>query len=435
MGLLSGGNPIPYLLTRHAKDPVTVVIKTALDQSQRQESPYRWVILTMVTLSGFIVMGFQTTGLSALFSEIADSLSLSLIDIGVIWGVGSVMGIFTSLMGGAFIDYFGTRRTLVALCLATGITGALRGFAFDFWSLFFSSFFFGMVQPILPMNFVKLNREWFRSRQLGFASGVMSAGFATGLMLGSRLSATVLSPLLGGWRAVLIFLGLCAIILAIIWAIVHPAAERRRDQRLEIKAVLANLRYVMRFRELWVIALAVFGVLGLMRGMVGYVPTYLREIGWEAVNADTALTIFFLCSLIGVVPLSHLSDRLGNRRLVMAFGTTMMALGTLLMFAVGDSFWGVMLAMALAGFCFDSFMALKGASITEVEGLDIALMGSALGFGGVLQNLGSSVLPPIGNALSAISLSTPFLLWSASGLFATVVLLSYRKRKPRFAIP
>ena len=402
-----------------------------IDQSDRHNSPYRWVILAMVTFSGFIMMGFPTTGLSALFSEIADSLDLDLIDIGVIWGVGTVMGIFTSLLGGAFIDLFGTRRTLVVLSLATGITGALRGFAFDFWSLFLFSFLFGMVQPILPMNFVKLNREWFASRQLGFAAGVMSAGFATGLMLGSRLSATVLSPMLGGWRGVLIFLGGCAIVLAIIWAIVHPPSERRESKRLDTREIIRNLRYVMRFRELWVITLAVFGVLGLMRGLVGYVPTYLREIGWAVVDADTAITVFFLCSLIGVVPISHLSDRLGNRRLVMAFGCTMMSLGTALMFFVGDHFWGVMLAMAVAGFCFDSFMALKGASITEVEGLDVALMGSALGFGGVLQNLGSTVTPPLGNTLTTIDLQVPFLLWAASGVFAVVILLSYRKRKAK----
>ena len=402
-----------------------------IDQSDRHNSAYRWVILLMVTLSGFIVMGFPTTGLSAMFSEIADSLDLDLVEIGIIWGTGSVMGIVTALMGGAFIDYFGTRRTLVLLCLATGITGAMRGFAVDFWSLFLTSFLFGMVQPILPMNFVKLNREWFASRQLGFASGVMSAGFATGLMLGSRLSATVLSPLLGGWRAVLIFLGVCAIALAVLWAIVHPPSEGRESSKLEIRQIIANMRYVIRFRELWVIALAVLGVLGLMRGLVGYVPMYLREIGWGAVDADTALTIFFLCSLIGVVPISHLSDRLGNRRLVMAFGTTMMTIGTALMFFVGDNFWGVMLAMGLAGFCFDSFMALKGASITEVEGLDVAFMGSALGFGGVLQNLGSTITPPLGNALTTIDLHTPFLLWAASGVFATVVLLGYRKRKSK----
>ena len=144
------------------------MFKTPLSQSQRQESPYRWVILAMVTVSGFILMGFPTTGLSAMFSEIADSLGLDLIEIGMIWGIGTAMGIFTSLLGGAFIDYFGTRRTLIVLCLATGITGALRGFAVDFWSLFLFSFLFGMVQPILPMNFVKLNREWFASRPAWF---------------------------------------------------------------------------------------------------------------------------------------------------------------------------------------------------------------------------------------------------------------------------
>ena len=406
-------------------------MRPPIDPSERQNSSYRWVILAMVTFSGFIVMGFPSTGLSAMFSEIAESLDLDLIEIGVIWGVGSVMGIFTALMGGAFIDYFGTRRMLVLLCLATGVTGAMRGLAFDFWSLFFTSFFFGMFQPILPMNFVKLNREWFASRQLGFAAGVMSAGFATGLMLGARFSATVLSPLLGGWRAVLIFLGVCAIVLAVLWAIVHPPTERRQTKRMEIGQVIANLRYVMRFRELWVISLAVFGVLGLMRGLVGYVPTYLREIGWSAVDADSAITIFFFCSLIGVVPISHFSDRLGNRRLVMAFGTAMMTLGTLLMYFAGDSFWTVMLAMAVAGVCFDSFMALKGAAITEVEGLELVLMGSALGFGGVLQNLGTTVTPPLGNTLSTVALNAPFLLWAASGLFATVVLLSYRRRKVR----
>ena len=404
-----------------------------VDPSDRQHSSYRWVILAMVSLSGFIAMGFPITALSALFSEIAESLDLDLIEIGVIWGVGMVMGIFTSLVGGTFIDYFGTRRMLVVLCLATGVTGALRGLAVDFWSLFLFSFLFGMVQPILPMNFVKLNREWFSSRQLGFAAGVMSVGFASGAMLGSRFSATVLSPLLGGWRAVLIFIGLCSVVLALVWAVVHPPVERQRALSLDMRQVLSNLRYVARFRELWVIALAVFGVVGLVQGMVGYVPTYLREIGWEAVDADSAIPFFFLASLIGVVPISHLSDRLGDRKLVMAFGTTMMTLGALLMFFAGDNFGQVILAMVIAGCCFDSFMALMGASITEVEGLEIALMGSALGFGGVLQNLGGSILPPIGNSLSTTALNNPFLLWAASGLFATVILLSYRKRRSKRA--
>lgn len=399
------------------------------ERNERQHSPYRWVILAMVSLSGFIAMGFPTAGLSAMFSEIATSLDLDLIEIGIIWGVGMVMGIFTALIGGALIDVFGTRRALVSLCLAAGFSGALRGLAVDFWSLFLFSFLFGMVQPILPMNFMKLNREWFSSRQLGFAAGVMSLGFATGAMLGSRFSATVLSPLLGGWRAVLVFLGLCSVILAVLWAVAHPPAEGPRTKGLDLRQVWSNARRVARFHELWVIGLAVFGVVGLMHGIVGYVPTYLRAIGWPAVDADTAIPVFFLASLIGVVPLSHLSDRLGNRKRVMALGTTMMALGALLMFFAGDSFWRVMLAMAIGGCCFDSFMALMGASITEVEGLEVAMVGSALGFGGMLQNMGGSLLPPLGNTLSAFGLNAPFLLWAGAGLLATAALLSYRRRQ------
>lgn len=406
-------------------------MRPSIEQRDRQNSAYRWVILAMVTLSGFLAMGFPATGLSALFSEIAESLELDLIQIGFIWGVGTVMGIFMSLLGGAFIDYFGTRRMLVALCLATGLTGALRGLAVDFWSLLLFSFLFGVVQPILPMNFIKLNREWFSSRQLGFAAGVMSAGFASGAMMGSRFSATALSPLLGGWRMVLIVLGLCSVALALVWAVVHPPVLRRRASSLDMRQVLANLRYVSRFRELWVIALAVFGVLGLMQSLVGYVPTYLREIGWAAVDADSAIPVFFLASLIGVVPISHLSDRLGNRRLVMAFGTTMMALGTMLMFFAGDNYGAVIVAMVIAGCCFDGFMAMMGASITEVAGLEVAFMGSALGFSGMLQNLGGSVMPPIGNSLSTIALNAPFLLWAASGAFATVILVGYGLRRSK----
>jgi MFS family permease len=392
---------------------------------------YRWVILAMTTLTGFITMGFQTTSLAALFSEIAESVNLDLIQIGLVWGVGTIMGIVTSVIGGSLVDYFGTRRSLVTLCIVVGITGALRAFAVDFWSLLFFSFLFGVVQPVIPMNLVKLNRQWFPSEQLGLASGIMSAGFATGLMLGSRLSATVLSPMLGGWRGVLILLGVLAVILGLVWFVIHPPVEKTKAKRPNLKLVLENLRFVTRYRELWVYGLARFGILGLMRGVVGYVPTYLREIGWDAPDADTAITLFFFASLIGVIPLSHLSDRIGNRRIVIIVGVMMMSMGTGLMFFAGDVFWSVMVAMVIGGFFFDTCMALTSASITEIEGLDISMVGSALGFAFMMHNLSATIMPPLGNALSTFGLNVPFLLWACSGLIAVVALVSYRGDKSK----
>lgn len=395
----------------------------------RYTSSYRWVILAVIAVTGFLVMGFQITGLSALFSEIAESVELDLIQIGIVWGLGTVMGIVTTLLGGPLIDYFGTRRSLVVLCIGIGITGALRGLSVDFGTLLVTSFLFGMVQPVLPLNLIKLNRQWFAPEQLGLASGIMSAGFALGLMLGSRLSATVLSPMLGGWRGVLIVLGVISVIIGFVWLVIHPPMEKSKAKRPNIGSIIGNLRLVTQYRDLWVYAIAAFGVVGLMRGVVGYVPTYLREIGWTPSDADTALTVFFFASLIGVVPISYISDRIGNRRIVMIVATISMATGVGLMFLVGSAFWGVIIAMAIAGFFFDSFMATNGASVTEIEGLDIAMMGTALGFLGMMQNFSGTIVPPLGNALTTIDLHVPFLLWSASGLLAMATLLLTRKRK------
>jgi MFS transporter, ACS family, D-galactonate transporter len=397
----------------------------------RTDSNFRWVILAMTTLTGFIAMGFQTTSLSALFSEIAISVNLDLVQIGLVWGVSSVMGIFTTVIGGSFVDYFGTRRSLVTLCILIGITGALRGFAVDFWTLFLFSFLYGMVQPLIPMNLVKLNRQWFSSEQLGLAVGIMSAGFATGLMLGARFSATFLSPMLGGWRGVLILMGVLTVILAFVWLVIHPPVEKTEIKRPNVKLIFANIQYVTRYREIWVYAIVRFGILGLMRGVVGYVPTYLREIGWDALDADTAITVFFFVSLVSVVPLSHLSDRIKNRQIVITVGVTLMSIGTGLMFFVGDVFWGVMLAMIIAGCFFDTCMALTSAAIAEVDGLDLTMIGSALGFAYMMQNLSSTIMPPLGNALSTFGLNVPFLLWSFSGLIAVVTLVSYKGNKAK----
>ena len=325
------------------------------------------------------------------------------------------MAIFTALVGGAFIDMFGTRRMLVIFCLATGVFSALRGIAVDFWTLFFFSLLYGMVQPILPMGFVKLNREWFASRQLGFAAGVMSAGFATGLMLGSRISATVLSPLLGGWRPVLIVLGASGIGLALLWALVHPPDETASSQtdRPAPDPAKSALRVALpramgdRAGGLWRPGSdARLGRLRadlLARDRLGRSRSRQRHYGILLLQFDQRCA-----DLASIGPLGQSAHCDGFRHI-------MMTIGTLLMFLVGDHFWGVMLAMALAGFTFDSFMALKGASMTEIDGLQIAFVGSALGFGGVLQNIGSTITPPLGNSLTAIALNTPFLLWAASG--------------------
>jgi len=60
-----------------------------------------------------------------LFKEISDTLHLSVGDIGVVWGMDPLAGVFVGLPAGLLADRFGIKKTLTILCILAGIFGAL----------------------------------------------------------------------------------------------------------------------------------------------------------------------------------------------------------------------------------------------------------------------------------------------------------------------
>ena len=68
----------------------------------------------------------------ALFAEISADLNLSIVQIGVVWGMLGLAGVFVSLPGGILGDRFGVNRVLGLLCIFGGIAGASRGISSNF---------------------------------------------------------------------------------------------------------------------------------------------------------------------------------------------------------------------------------------------------------------------------------------------------------------
>lgn len=394
-------------------------------------SNYRWVMLALCALTPLFVVTLPTMSLPPLFTTIGQDLDLTLVEIGTIWGAQSLTGIFFSLIGGTLGDRFGTRRTLVTICLMTGIFGLARGFATDFITLLITTVLMGSFQIIIPVAVFKVIRQWMPSEQLGMASGITSAGFATGLMLGPLLSTSVLEPALGGWRQVLFFFGVIAIIFSGIWLIATGREKRHQSEDApRSTSLMANLRHVVRLRNVWILGLAGLGITGCFRGFTGYMPTYLKSIGWAELDADRALSVFFLASLLAVVPLSTLSDRMGLRRGFLIIAGTILATGIgALAFTSGGL---ILVIIGFTGLFFDSLMAIMNATVMEVEGVGYLYAGTALGFASTVRNIGGSLSPPIGNSLVDYGPSVPFLFWSGLGFFAVfmfVFVLKSPKRK------
>lgn len=376
---------------------------------------YKWYILTLVVLTNMIVVAMPSMGMSVLAKEISQDLGLNLVQVGVIWGVGSLFGIFTGLLGGAIGDKLGPKRILTVASLLAGLVGAARSLASGFVSLLVISLFLGALIPFVTMNGFKTCGQWFPSRQLGLANGLISMGMAFGFLLGALLSASFLSPWLGGWRNVLLFYGLVGSLFSLPWLLSRTLPLGHALAGGAGHSIRQAVISVARLKNIWLLGLAFFGVGGCIQGLLGYLPLYLRGLGWEALRADGTLSVFHTASMLCVMPIALWSDRLGSRKWLL-FGTAgMIALGTgLLSLVSGGPVW---VAVLLAGLVRDAFMAIFLTMTIETRGIGPGYAGTATGLVMAIGGIGSFLAPPLGNSLEVFSPSAPFVLWASFAAF------------------
>lgn len=387
---------------------------------------YKWYMLILVALTDMFVIAIPTMGMSVLAQEIADDLNLNLVQVGVIWGVGALLGIVTSLLGGAMGDKFGPKRVLVVSTLLGGLLGAARGLADGFAAMTILMILLGAVIPMVLINSIKVLGQWFPPRQLGLANGAQAMSMALGFMIGSLFSATTLSPLMGGWRNVLIGYGLIGAAFSIPWiftrtSTIQPSAE-------DSLSVREALRHVASLKNIWLLALGLLGVGGAIQGMLGYLPLYLRGEGWSPMQADGALFAFHTISMILVLPVSLWSDRLKSRKPLVLIANLMIASGlALLSFVSGGMVW---VAVLLSGSVRDAFMAIFTTMTIESEHVGPLYAGTAVGFAMAFGSIGNLIAPPAGNSLATLWPGAPFAFWSMLAVFGFVC-LSLVKEKVR----
>lgn len=392
---------------------------------------YKWYILALVVLTEMFVIAIPQMGMSVLAKEIADDLKLNLVQVGVIWGIGALLGIATSLLGGMIGDKIGPKRVLVAGTVLGGLLGMSRGLAGNFISMTIIMTLLGAVIPIVLMNVIKTAGLWFPSEQLGLANGISAMGMALGFMIGSLFSATTFSPLLGGWRNVLIVYGVIGALLSIPWLftpalppITHPTGEELSLRK--------TLFHVVSLKNIWLLGLGLFGIGGAIQGTLGYLPLYLRGMNWQPLHADGALSAFHTASMALVLPIALWSDKLGSRKRLLLITSLMIPLGFgLLSFVSGGMVWA---AVLLSGSVRDAFMAIFLTMVIETEHVGPRYAGTATGFTVAINSISNVISPPIGNSLAgALWPGAPFAFWSLLGIFGFICLAFLKEKTPQTA--
>jgi MFS family permease len=389
---------------------------------------YKWYILALVVLTNLFVVAIPSMGISVLSKNISQDLGLNLIQVGVVWGVGSLPGLLTSLLGGAVGDKFGPKRIMVVGSLIAGLLGAARGLASNFSSLTMITVLLGAFIPFVTMNGIKTAGQWFPAHQLGLANGMLSMGMALGFLIGSLFSATTFAPLLGGWRNVLMVYGLAGALFSIPWFFTRtlPLSHAISGEHHSIRSAVLH---VARRKNIWLLGFTLFGVGGCIQGILGYLPLYLRNMGWTAFRADGTLAAFHTISMLFVLPIALWSDRLGSRKRLLLVTGLMIPLGaTLLSVASGGLVW---VAVLLAGFVRDAFMAIFISMVIEAEGVSRAYAGTAIGFAMAISGIGTLLAPPVGNSLAVVLWpGAPFAFWAVLAALGMVCLSLVKAGNP-----
>ena len=399
-----------------------------------KDEKYKWYILAIATVTGTFVSAIPFSCMPVLFKEISDDLGLDLVQIGTIWGIGNLAGIFVSLIAGLLSDRFGTKSILSVFCILVGVTGALRGFSDSFFILALTVFINGIVRLIIPITVTKAIGIWFRGKNLGMAMGIGALGMGLGLMLGPLISATILSPALGGWRNVMHLYGALSVLVGILWIMFgrdpSHVGSTATSSAVPFRQAFSRL---IRLKGLWFIGLALLFRVGSLMGMTGYLPLYLRDQrGWEIAAADGTLAAFYGISTILVVPLCFLSDKIGSRKIILyiALIVGFVCVG-LLPVVEGGTIWILML---LAGIFMDGFMSLIVTMMLETEGVGPIYSGTALGIVFTIVHIGSVSSPPLGNSLASVSQAAPFFFWASLSVAALVMLFFIKETGWRRAI-
>lgn len=296
----------------------------------RQLNKRRWLIWIPATIA-FMAAYFHRTVVGVVADNLMRDFAIERAsDLGVLAAIYFYTYAAMQVPAGILADFFGPRRT-IALALAVSAAGAaLFGWAETLSALYAGRFLASLGVGLIFVNIVKIQAEWFRSREFATVSGLIVFIGNAGALLAATPLAFIVEAL--GWRAAFyIIAAYSAGMAAVCWLMIRnspadaglptiAAIERHEGSAAapppaERQSVGASIKTVLSNRHTWTpffVSVAVYGVYMAILGVWG-VPYFMQVYGMSRVMASNLIMVIVAGNMIGGPLMGYLSDRVGFR--------------------------------------------------------------------------------------------------------------------------
>ncbi len=265
---------------------------------------------------------------------------------------------------------YGAPAWICRIMISWGLATAALVFAYTQYTLYFLRFLIGVMEagfgPAIlfylacwfpKKHLAKMNGLWFLSVPLAGAIGGPAAGVLLGTMDG------VLG--LAGWHWLFLMSGLPCVVLGVLvlWKLDRDiesakwlsrgekdllAANLEHD-RVNRKPVHASLWRVLLTREVAIMALIYFVIKTASYGLNFWMPSLIKSSGVQSVFWVGMLSSLpYIVACVGMIWLTRLSDRTGERKKYLVMCLLAAAVGYLLACLFSNSPWAMMSALILA---------------------------------------------------------------------------------------
>ena len=301
---------------------------------------------------------------------------------------------------GLLVDKFGVRRMGGFAITLTAIGCLVFSMSHSVPLAWIGRFIIGIGAAFGYVLMFKIILEWFPHKHLGFMGGMTQILGMIGPLIAGVPLTLALEGTDGNWRLIFYFVVFFGAILAVIfYSIVRDGrAEPTQQIKHEKYNVFQHLKKMVKYKQLWVIAIYVFfayGSIELLGSLFGM--TYLQRIGYSPVDSAAIVAFLWLGLGFGSPIIGVISDRLQKRKIVL-LGCSIVGVlaSTIFLWVPMDSkfitcilFLGIGIAAGAQSLTFPAV----------VENITPELEGTSIGFNNMFVLLGASVIQIVGGWL------------------------------------
>lgn len=257
---------------------------------------------------------------------------------------------FFEVPSNVLLKKFGARMWIARIMISWGVISACMIFVKGAWSFYAMRFLLGLAEAGFFPGVIFYLTLWYPSRHRSMRTAWFVAAIAVSGVIGNPISGWIMDRLTGamnlaGWQWLFLSEGIPSVIVGL-WVIYYLDSSIVEAKWLtpEEKALLANnlvaedqhktehkLKDAFISSKVWVLCAIYFTLMIGLYGIAFWLPTIVKAFGIKGYLGVGLITaIPYSVAVIGMIILSHHSDKTGERRLHYVANVTAGAIGLIL---------------------------------------------------------------------------------------------------------